>query len=74
MYNKEVHLTPYGATEAPKKGRGRGGGGGASEFDLLKEGDEDEAPQNADSSDDEKLESDAMIKVLKLFTFFVLCV
>ncbi len=69
MYNKEVHLTPYGATEAPKKGRGRGGGGGAaSEYDLLKEEDADEAPQN-ESSDDEKLESDAMIKVKIKNTF-----
>ncbi len=53
-YNKEVHLTPY-SLQAVKKGRR--GGGGESEL-----GGED-VDNGVQESEDEGLQTDAMIKV-----------
>lgn len=58
-YNKEVHLTPY-SLQAVKKGR-RGGGGGESEL-----GGEDVDNNEVQESEDEGLNTDAMIKVRAL--------
>ena len=58
-YNKEGHMTPYAVVTGPKKKRGGGGGGGA---DLLGE-EEDGAAAASGESDNEDVETDAMIKV-----------